>query len=128
MSNTAKKVNEQKPIEKKQNESLKIVKNEEKEEKKGIEKVLSIEEKINKVEELKNLIEQRGIVLEALQKLAKFNVSANNDDVLFTIANKDNLTFKTSNPTHLKKLVEVLKEMIGETLIEIESQIKFEAA
>ncbi|MDD2636953.1 MAG: hypothetical protein PHW82_15780 [Bacteroidales bacterium] len=86
---------------------------------------LSLEQKIEKIENLKTLIEKREKLEASRKKLTSFVVGTNqfNENIVLTDENGNN--FKTSNTEVFTKVVETINNTLISKITEIEEQIEF---
>ena len=103
-----------------------IVKNVAKPEPATIQKpVLSLEQKIEKIENLKTLIEKRERLEASRKKLASFVVGANQFSENIMLTDEHGNTFKTSNSEVFSKVVQTINNVLVEKISEIEQGIEF---
>jgi hypothetical protein len=86
---------------------------------------LSLEQKIEKVENLKILIEKREILEESRKKLNAFVIGSPNFGENIKLTDEEGNTFQTSNTEVFTKVVATIKETLIEKIKEIETEIKF---
>lgn len=86
---------------------------------------LTLEQKIEKVANLKTLIEKRERLEESRKKLTSFVIGTNqfNENIILTDENGN--TFKTSNSEVFAKVVEAINSTLVSKIREIETQIEF---
>jgi hypothetical protein len=87
--------------------------------------VLSIEQKIEKVENLKTLIDKREKLEASRKKLGSFVVGTNNFNENIVLTDENGNTFKTSNSEVFTRVVSVINQTLVEKISEIEKQIEF---
>ena len=87
--------------------------------------VLSIEQKIEKVENLKTLIDKREKLEASRKKLGAFVVGTNNFNENIVLTDENGNTFKTSNSEVFTRVVSVINQTLVEKITEIEKQIEF---
>jgi len=87
--------------------------------------VLSIEQKIEKVENLKTLIDKREKLEASRKKLSAFVVGTNNFNENIVLTDENGNTFKTSNSEVFTRVVSVINQTLVEKITEIEKQIEF---
>ena len=89
------------------------------------EPILTLEQKIEKVENLKTLVDKREKLEMSRKKLQSFVVGTNqfNENIVLTDENGNN--FKTSNTEVFTKVVEAINGTLISKINEIEQQIKF---
>ena len=87
--------------------------------------VLSIEQKIEKVENLKTLIDKREKLEASRKKLSAFVVGTNNFNENIVLTDENGNTFKTSNSEVFTRVVSVINQTLVEKISEIEKQIEF---
>jgi hypothetical protein len=86
---------------------------------------LSLEQKIEKVENLKVLIEKREVLEESRKKLNSFVVGSPQFGENIKLTDENGNTFQTSNTEVFSKVVETIKSTLIEKIKEIETQIQF---
>ena len=86
---------------------------------------LTLEQKIEKVENLKLLIEKREILEESRKKLNAFVIGSPNFGENIKLTDEEGNTFQTSNTEVFTKVVATIKETLIEKIKEIETEIKF---
>jgi hypothetical protein len=87
---------------------------------------LSIEEKIQRVEDLTTLIDKRRKLLESRRSLQSFRVAADGFSNQLTLVDMTSHSeFKTYNAAVISRVMEVIRASVEEKLSEIEAQIKF---
>lgn len=86
---------------------------------------LSIDQKIEKIENLKTLIDKRDRLEGSRKKLNSFVVGANQFSENIMLTDENGHTFKTSNTEVFKKVVETIRETLVSKISEIENQIEF---
>ena len=87
---------------------------------------LSLEEKIQKLEDLNILVDRRRKLLDSRRSLQTFKISADglsNQLVLHDMTSHSE--FKTYNAALISRVMEVMRETVEEKLAEVEAQIKF---
>lgn len=89
------------------------------------EKSLSIDQKIQKVQDLNDLIAKRNRFLEAKTKLNSFNLKREETSTRITVQDNAGNQFLTSQSEAIEKILGVLKESINKGLAETESKIQF---
>ncbi len=89
------------------------------------EPVLTLEQKIEKVENLKTLVDKREKLELSRKKLSSFIVGTNsfNENIVLTDENGNN--FKTSNSEVFTKVVEAINSTLVSKINEVEEQIQF---
>jgi len=87
--------------------------------------VLSLEQKIEKVETLKTLIEKRERLEASRKKLTAFVVGANQFSENIVLTDENGNTFKTSNTEVFAKVVDTIQNTLVSKIAEIENQIEF---
>jgi hypothetical protein len=89
------------------------------------EPVLTLEQKIEKVENLKTLVDKREKLEMSRKKLQSFVVGTNqfNENIVLTDENGNN--FKTSNSEVFTKVVEAINSTLISKINEVEQQIQF---
>jgi hypothetical protein len=113
--NTEKKSVEVKPLEKKVDVPvIKIA-----------EPVLTLEQKIEKVENLKTLVDKREKLELSRKKLSSFIVGTNSFNENIVLTDENGNTFKTSNSEVFTKVVEAINSTLITKISEIEKEIKF---
>jgi hypothetical protein len=86
---------------------------------------LTLEQKIEKVENLKTLIEKREKLEASRKKLTSFVVGSNQFSENIVLTDEHGNTFKTSNSEVFAKVVKAINETLVEKISEIEQQIDF---
>lgn len=86
---------------------------------------LSLEQKIEKIENLKTLIEKREKLEASRKKLTSFVVGANQFSECIVLTDENGNTFKTSNTEVFTKVVETINNTLVSKITEIEEQIEF---
>jgi len=87
--------------------------------------VLTLEQKIEKVETLKTLIEKRERLEASRKKLTAFVVGANQFSENIVLTDENGNTFKTSNTEVFAKVVDTIQNTLVSKIAEIENQIEF---
>jgi hypothetical protein len=118
-------VTPKKRLEKKTTATNVTPKVEEKKEVKKEETFLTLDQKIEKVENLKTLIDKREKLEESRKKLSSFVVGTNQFSETLVLNDESGNTFKTSNSEVFTKVVASINETLVEKIKEIENQIKF---
>ena len=86
---------------------------------------LNIDQKIQKVQDLTDLIGKRNRFLEAKTKLNSFNLKREEQTTKITIQDLEGNQFMTSQSNAIEKIIEVLKDSIESGLAATESKIQF---
>ncbi len=86
---------------------------------------LSLEQKIEKVENLKILIEKREILEDSRKKLNSFVVGSPQFGESIKLTDENDNVFQTSNTEVFTKVIATIKETLIEKIAEIETEIKF---
>lgn len=86
---------------------------------------LTLEQKIEKVENLKTLIEKREILEQSRKKLNSFVVGANQFNEAIKLTDENGNSFQTSNTEVFAKVVDTINSTLIEKIKEIELQINF---
>ncbi len=86
---------------------------------------LTLDQKIEKVENLKILIEKREKLEESRKKLSSFVVGSNQFSEKIVLTDDRGNTFNTSNSEVFKKVVSTINETLITKISEIEKQIEF---
>lgn len=86
---------------------------------------LTLEQKIEKVQNLKTLIEKREKLEESRKKLSSFVVGTNQFNESIVLTGENGNTFKTSNSEVFAKVVQTINTTLVEKIQEIEQQIEF---
>ncbi|HBS88274.1 MAG: hypothetical protein A2W91_04285 [Bacteroidetes bacterium GWF2_38_335] len=86
---------------------------------------LTLDQKIEKVETLKTLIEKREKLEASRKKLTSFVVGANQFSENIVLTDENGNTFKTSNSEVFTKVVETINNTLVSKISEIEKQIEF---
>jgi hypothetical protein len=87
--------------------------------------VLSLDEKIAKVEILSVLIEKREKLQESRKKLTAFVLGNHSFDENIVLTDSQGNTFRTSNTEVVSSVVKVIRETLETKIREIETEIKF---
>ena len=86
---------------------------------------LSLEQKIEKVENLKMLIEKREILEDSRKKLNAFVIGSPQFGENIKLTDEHGNTFQTSNTEVLTKVIATIKDTLIEKIKEIEKDINF---
>jgi len=86
---------------------------------------LTLEQKIEKVENLSILIEKREILEESRKKLNAFVVGSPQFGESIKLTDESGNTFNTSNTEVFTKVITTIKETLIEKIKEIETEIQF---
>ena len=86
---------------------------------------LKLEQKIEKVETLKMLIEKREILEDSRKKLNSFVIGSPQFGESIKLTDENGNSFQTSNTEVLTKVIATIKETLIEKIAEIEKEIKF---
>jgi len=86
---------------------------------------LTLEQKIERIENLKTLIEKREKLEASRKKLTSFVVGANQFSECIVLTDENGNTFKTSNTEVFTKVVEAINNTLVTKITEIEQQIEF---
>ena len=86
---------------------------------------LTLEQKIEKVENLKLLIEKREILEDSRKKLNAFVIGSPQFGENIKLTDEHGNTFQTSNTEVLTKVITTIKDTLVEKIKEIETEIKF---
>ena len=92
---------------------------------KPIEPVLTLEQKIEKVENLKTLVDKREKLELSRKKLQSFIIGTNNFNENIVLTDENGNTFKTSNSEVFTKVVEAINSTLISKISEIEQEIRF---
>lgn len=84
---------------------------------------LTLEQKIERIENLKTLIEKREKLEASRKKLSSFVVGANQFSECIVLTDENGNTFKTSNTEVFTKVVETINNTLVSKITEIEEQI-----
>jgi hypothetical protein len=87
--------------------------------------VLTLEQKIEKIENLKTLIEKRERLEASRKKLTSFVVGTNNFSENIVLTDENGNTFKTSNSEVFAKVVQTINNVLVGKISEIEKGIEF---
>jgi len=90
---------------------------------KPIEPVLTLEQKIEKVENLKTLVDKREKLELSRKKLQSFIIGTNNFNENIVLTDENGNTFKTSNSEVFTKVVEAINSTLISKISEIEQEI-----
>lgn len=86
---------------------------------------LTLQEKINKIENLQLIVEKRERLVGTRSELEKFQTSSNDFNCTLRLNDSDGNVFTTSFTPGVKKVVEFLKGSFDTSIESIEDQIKF---
>ena len=86
---------------------------------------LTLDQKIEKVQNLKTLIEKREKLEESRKKLGSFVVGSNQFSENIILTDENGNKFQTSNSEVFTKVVKTINETLVEKISEIEKQIEF---
>ena len=86
---------------------------------------LTLEQKIEKVENLKMLIEKREILEDSRKKLNAFVIGSPQFGESIKLTDEHGNTFQTSNTEVLTKVIATIKDTLVEKIKEIEKDINF---
>jgi hypothetical protein len=86
---------------------------------------LTLQEKINKIENLQLIVEKRERLVGTRSELEKFQTSSNDFNCTLRLNDSDGNVFTTSFTPGVKKVVEFLKTSFDSSIGSIEDQIKF---
>lgn len=86
---------------------------------------LTLDQKIEKIENLKTLIEKRERLEASRKKLTSFVVGANQFSENIILTDENGNTFKTSNTEVFTKVVDTINSTLVSKISEIEKQIEF---
>ena len=111
------------PVEKKTEEVVAVV--ETVVEKPVVVRELTLQEKINKIENLQLIVEKRERLVGTRSELEKFQTSSNDFNCTLRLNDSDGNVFTTSFTPGVKKVVEFLKTSFDSSIGSIEDQIKF---
>ena len=111
------------PVEKKTEEVVAVA--ETVAEKPVVVRELTLQEKINKIENLQLIVEKRERLVGTRSELEKFQTSSNDFNCTLRLNDSDGNVFTTSFTPGVKKVVEFLKTSFDSSIGSIEDQIKF---
>ena len=86
---------------------------------------LTLQEKINKIENLQLIVEKSERLVGTRSELEKFQTSSNDFNCTLRLNDSDGNVFTTSFTPGVKKVVEFLKTSFDSSIGSIEDQIKF---
>ena len=86
---------------------------------------LTLQEKINKIENLQLIVEKRERLVGTRSELEKFQTSSNDFNCTLRLNDSDGNVFSTSFTPVVKKVDEFLKDSFDASIENIEDQIKF---
>ena len=86
---------------------------------------LTLQEKINKIENLQLIVEKRERLVGTRSELEKFQTSSNDFNCTLRLNDSDGNVFSTSFTPGVKKVDEFLKGSFDSSIESIEDQIKF---
>lgn len=122
MSNTAKKTNS------KNESNLQVVKNEkENATKKTGNKVLTVEEKVQRIKELNILTERRGNLIASKNMLSEFSLGTTAESQKLVLTDTDGRVYNISNSEAIKGVIEYLKGFLDGKIKEVEEKILIES-
>lgn len=86
---------------------------------------LTLEEKIQRVENLQLLVTKRSRIIATRGELDRFQISSNDFNCALDLTDSDGNKFRTTFTPGVKKVVEFLKRSFDESIQEVEQQIQF---
>ena len=86
---------------------------------------LTLDQKIEKVENLKTLIEKREKLEQSRKKLQSFVIGTNNFNEHIVLTDENGNKFSTSNTEVFANVVETINKTLVSKIAEIEKQIEF---
>jgi hypothetical protein len=86
---------------------------------------LTLQEKINKIENLQLIVEKRERLVSTRSELEKFQTSSNDFNCTLRLNDSDGNVFTTSFTPGVKKVVEFLKGSFDSSITAIEENIRF---
>ncbi|MBN2891022.1 MAG: hypothetical protein JXL97_04070 [Bacteroidales bacterium] len=90
-----------------------------------VQPLLTLEQKIERIENLKTLIEKREKLEASRKKLNSFVVGANQFSENIVLTDENGNSFRTSNSEVFTKVVDTIKNTLIAKISEIEQQIEF---
>jgi len=88
-------------------------------------KVMTMQEKIELIENLELLIEKRAKLVQTRSELERFRVSSNDFNCSMRLNDSDGNVFTTSFTAGVKKVIEFLKTAFDASILEVENEINF---
>lgn len=89
------------------------------------EPVISVERRIEKVEELKITIKKYQQLQEARKGLTNFRLGSDGMSAVLTLKDADGTPFSTSNPVVLETALNHIRQVLNEKIHETEKEINF---
>lgn len=86
---------------------------------------LTIEDKIQKLDDLNNLVEKRNRLKESANKLKSFDLKREAHSTEITLTDESGNRFKTSNTKAVESFIRMTEQVIFEELTSVESKIQF---
>jgi hypothetical protein len=93
--------------------------------KKVVPKELTLQEKINKIENLQLVVEKRERLVTTRAELEKFQISSNDFNCSLRLNDSDGNVFTSSFTPGVKKVIDFLKSSFDESIAEVETRITF---
>jgi len=88
-------------------------------------KDLSLEQKIQKVENLQLVVNKRAKLVQTRNEIERFQIASNDFNCNLQMKDSDGNTFSTSFTPGIKKVIEFLKTSFDASISEVETHIKF---
>jgi len=122
-----KKIAETEDLENEMQEFFKRKENEQKTELvKEEKKVLTLDEKIQRIKELSILTERRNNLFESKNKLSEFAIGTTSEGQKLELIDSNKRTFNISNTEAIKGVIDYLKSFLDGKIQDVEKQITFE--
>ena len=86
---------------------------------------LTLQEKINKIENLQLIVEKRERMVSTRSELEKFQTSSNDFNCTLRLNDSDGNVFTTSFTPGIKKVIEFLKTSFDVSIADVENKISF---
>ena len=86
---------------------------------------LTLEERIQRVENLQLLVSKRARIVSTRSELDRFQIASNDFNCALDISDSDGNKFRTTFTPGVKKVLEFLKKSFDESIKEVEEQIQF---
>jgi hypothetical protein len=88
-------------------------------------KTLSIEEKLQKLEDLNDLVEKRNRLKASLSKMNSFNLKREDHSTYISLQDNSGNRFQTSNTKAVESFIELTRDAIQRELDMVENKIQF---
>lgn len=90
-----------------------------------VQKDMTLQDKINKIEMLQLLVEKRNRLVQTRSELERFQTSSNDFNCSMRLNDSDGNVFSNSFTPGIKKVIEFLKSSFDSSINEVEQLIKF---